>query len=114
LLERMNHEDTEIYKKSIELCERSFPVASRVAPGFAFLADQIRRSAASVPANFCEGCRKKSAKHRRKYFDDAAGSASEVSAHVDVAFTASSVSDDERKAIKDLCDHICAMLHKFH
>jgi four helix bundle protein len=109
----MNHEDTEIYKKSIELCEKSFPVADRMPPGFGFLADQIRRSAASVPSNFGEGCKKKSPKHRRKYFDDAAGSASEVSAHMDVAYTASSIDDAERVRIKDLCDHICAMLHKF-
>lgn len=60
-----------------------------------------------------EGCRKKSAKERRYYFDGSAGSASEVSSNMDMSLRAQAINEAEAARVKDMCDHICAMLHKY-
>jgi four helix bundle protein len=85
----------------------------RFPPGYAFLSDQLRRAAASVPLNFAEGSRRSSRADRRKFFTTAAASAAEVSAIVDVAHTHRVVPEAERARVKDLCDHLSAMLRLY-
>jgi four helix bundle protein len=109
----MNHENTDIYKKALSLVGDCLPIAKRMPPGFAYLGDQLRRAATSVPFTFAEGCRRKSAKDRAHYFDMSKGSAREVSSVIDVAHIGAMINDDERALVKDKCDHICAMLHNF-
>jgi four helix bundle protein len=110
----MNHEKTRLYQTSLELVAQCAQMAKRFPPGLGFLSDQLRRAAASVPLNFAEGCRRKSLKERARYFEIASTSAREVSAIIDVAFVSEGVAEDERAKAKDRCDHLCAMLHKFH
>jgi four helix bundle protein len=53
--------------------------------GFAFLADQLRRSTSSVARNFGEGYYQRSRAQQRKYFDIASHSARERSMSFDTA-----------------------------
>jgi four helix bundle protein len=110
----MNHENTEIYRKAMELADICLPLAGRMPVGYGFMGDQLRRAATSISMQFSEGCRKKSVKERRCYFDGAAGSASEISANVDLLLRAKAIDTAEHARVKDMCDHICAMLFKFH
>lgn len=109
----MNHENTRLYQTSLELVGQCADLVERFPPGLGFLSDQLRRASASVTLNFAEGCRKRSARERARYFETAACSAREVSAVVDVAFRLKGVGDGERLAVKDRCDHLCAMLYRF-
>lgn len=109
----MNHENTRLYQTSLELVTDAAEVVRRFPPGLGFLADQLRRAAASVPLNFSEGCRRKSAKERARYFEVASGSAREVSAIVDVAHRLGGLEEERLAEVKDRCDHLCAMLHRF-
>ena len=110
----MNHENTRLYKLALELVGQCTQLAKRFPPGMGYLADQIRRASSSVPLNFAEGSRKSSAKERARYFGSASGSAREVSAIVDVAHLSEAISATDREVAKDRCDHLCAMLYKFH
>jgi four helix bundle protein len=55
----------------------SFPLEERYG-----LVSQLRRSAASVPANIAEGRGRKSEREFARYLDIAAGSASETEYHI--------------------------------
>jgi four helix bundle protein len=110
----MNHEKTRLYQTSLELVGQCAELIERFPSGLGFLADQLRRASASVPLNFAEGCRKRSQRERERYFETAACSAREVSAIVDVAHRLRGLSDADRAVAKDRCDHLCAMLHRFH
>ena len=110
----MNYRDTRLYASALELYAQCFRVSKRLPPGFAFLADQLRRAASSVPLTFAEGCRCSSAKERARYFGISAGSAREVASILDVAHLSDAITVEERDAWQDRCDHICAMLHRFH
>ena len=96
----MKHEQSRIYITTRELISESAVVVSKFPPGFGYLADQLRRASSSVLLNFAEGSRHSSLKERRRFFTMAAGSAAEVSA----------IAQAERTALKDRCNHVCAML----
>lgn len=106
----MKHEQSRIYLTSRELVADAAVVVGKLPPGFGFLADQLRRASSSVLLNFSEGSRHHSLKERRRFFTMAAGSAAEVSAIADVAQGFGAIAPGEHTAIKDRCNHICAML----
>jgi four helix bundle protein len=109
----MNYRTTRIYLRSLDLIDRVARVIKTLPPGYAFLADQIRRSASSIPLNYLEGCGRSGAADRRRFFSIAIGSAHEVAATLDVMQRFDILSRDERNAGQDVCDHLIAMLRRF-
>ena len=59
---------------------KSFPTEERFA-----LTQQIRRAALSVHLNVAEGCSRKSAAERKRFYEVARGSAIEIDAALDIA-----------------------------
>lgn len=110
----MHHDDTRIYTKSLDLVSLCADVIERMPPGYAFLADQLRRASSSVTLTFSEGCGRASKADRARFFMMARGSAKEVAAILDVGHRFRIVRDDERTRGRDLCDHLAAMLYRFH
>ena len=106
----MKHEQSRIYLTIREIIANAAVVIGKLPPGFGFLADQLRRASASVLLNFAEGSRHSSLKERRRFFTMSAGSAAEVSAITDVAQGFGAIAELERIALKDRCNHVCAML----
>ena len=80
----MQHENTRIYQRSLELVALSKTVMNELPVGYGFLADQLRRAASSVALNFSEGYSKPSSREQRRFFNMARASAYEVSAIFDV------------------------------
>ena len=109
----MQHTDTRIYQRAIELVALAKSVADELPAGYGFLADQLRRAAASVPLNFAEGSGKRTPRDRQRFFRIAKGSAYEVAAILDVARTFGVVSQARRDAGLDICDHLGAMLSRY-
>ena len=73
----------DVWKKShaltlrVYLVTRAFPSDERYG-----LTSQIRRAAASIPANIAEGCGRGSQGQMRQFFQVSAGSASELEYHI--------------------------------
>ena len=109
----MNFRTTRIYLRSLDLIDLVARVVRTLPPGYSFLADQIRRSASSVPLNYLEGCGRSTAPDRRRFFAIAIGSAHEVAGTLDVMLRFDVASARERDAGHDLCDHLIAMLRRF-
>ena len=110
----MHHDDTRIYGKSLDLLSLCADVIERMPAGYAFLSDQLRRASSSITLNFSEGSGRTSKADRARFFMMARGSAKEVSAILDVGHRFRVVRDDERERGRDLCDHLAAMLYRFH
>jgi len=98
---------------TLELIDLAREVIKQLPTGYGFLADQLRRAAASVSLNFAEGCAKDSIKERRRFFNIARGSACEVAAVLDVGLHFRVVSPECRLRGQLLCDHLGGMLTKF-
>ena len=109
----MNYRTTRIYIRSLELIDFVAHVIGRLPPGYGFLADQIRRSGASVALNYLEGCGRSSLADRRRFFSIAQGSALEVAGTLDVMNRFGVLSPEALREGQNLCDHIAAMLRRF-
>lgn len=109
----MQHSQTRIYQRALELIKLSHEVSQAMPRGFAFLNDQLRRASSSVLLNFSEGFGRRSAKDRRHFFQIARGSALEVAAILDVALCHGALSEPLHAHGADLCDHLSAMLYRF-
>lgn len=109
----MEFENTRIYQRAMELVSLSHRLIREWPTGYAFLADQLKRAACSVPLNFAEGYGKGSLKEQRRFYRIARGSACEVAAIFDVAHTMGVMNDNSHEIGKDLCDHLARMLTLF-
>ena len=109
----MKHTDSRIYRRSLELVGLTKSVLEELPTGYGFLADQLRRAAASVVLNFSEGSGKRGPRDRRRYFDCSKGSAYEVAAVLDVAATFGVLSEKHHARGLDICDHLGAMLSRY-
>jgi four helix bundle protein len=109
----MNYRTTRIYVRSLELVDLVAHVVRGLPAGYAFLADQLRRSASSVPLNYLEGCGRSGEADRRRFFAIAVGSAHEAAGTLDVMCRFRVIGSRERDAGQDMCDHLIAMLRRF-
>ena len=110
----MHHENTRIHTRSLELIRIVAKVLKTLPPGHGDLGNQLRRASSSIALKYAEGCGHLAPKERARFFGMARASANEVSMIFDVG-NAYGVFDDETCARgKDICDHLGAMLYKFH
>jgi len=109
----MLHNNTRIYRKSLDLIRLSQQVIDGLPQGYANLSDQLRRASASVTLNFSEGCGKESKRDRRRFFIIARGSANEVVAILDVAAAFNALEPKLHEKAVDIADHLAAMLSRY-
>jgi four helix bundle protein len=109
----MNFAKTRIYARALELVSLSQRIIAELPAGCGFLADQLRRAAASIALNFAEGHDKPSRAEQRRYFRTASGSAAECAAIFDVAARLGAITAEHHRAGRDLCDHLVRMLSRF-
>jgi four helix bundle protein len=75
---------------------KSFPVDEKYA-----MVRQIRRAALSVHLNIAEGCSRKSAAERKRYFEIARGSVIEIDTAIDVAVELQYISFENLQVLGD-------------
>ena len=109
----MKHTETRIYSTSLELVPGTRAIMDDLPRGYAFLADQLRRSVSSITLNYAEGCGKQHPRDRKRFFVQAKGSANEVMAIIDVAHSFGLIAQEQYTHLKDKADHLAAMLSKF-
>jgi four helix bundle protein len=109
----VRHEDTIVYQKSLELMETARDSIEEFPKGFAFLAEQLRKSTSSVSRNFAEGFYDSSKAQQRRYFGYAIQSARESSASFDTARSFRACRDDKIVRGKALALDIVKILSKW-
>jgi four helix bundle protein len=72
--------DLTVWQEANAMARHAFVVADAMPPGYAFLADQLRRAACSVPLNIAEGNGKPTRREYLRFLGIARGSLNEVAA----------------------------------
>jgi four helix bundle protein len=109
----MQHTNTRIYMRSMELLRITHESTASLPAGYGYLADQLRRAAASILLNFSEGCGKPSRAERNRYLMAARGSAYEVAAVYDILNAFGLCPPAIHEQVLDLTFHRAAMLTRF-
>lgn len=93
---------------SVYRLTQAFPSEERFG-----LSAQLRRSAASVPANLAEGCGRSSEKELARFMAIAAGSASEAEYQLLLAHDLGCLEIDDYRAVTSQVDEVKRMLSGF-
>jgi four helix bundle protein len=112
LAQTLDHEKLDVYQLSLAFVRHVAPILKRLPPESANDADQLRRSATSVPRNIAEGCGRVGAADKSRYYAFAKGSATESGATLDVLRDLGEISMSEHMAGATLIKRIVAMLVK--
>ena len=97
------------YEVSVEMANAIAPVLADVARHDKDLANQMRRSAASVVLNINEGA-KSTRGNETLRFENAAGSASETRAALQVATAWGYITEERRLVVDTLLDRLIGLL----
>jgi four helix bundle protein len=79
-----DHEKLDVYQLAVDFVGVADAIVQTLPNGRAYLRDQLRRAAASIPLNIAEGAAKWSRKDKARFYDTARGSAMECAAILDV------------------------------
>ncbi|MBM4318826.1 MAG: four helix bundle protein, partial [Deltaproteobacteria bacterium] len=103
-------ERLDVYKVSLEFVATADEIAERLPPGRAYLKDQLRRAANSIPANIAEGVGESTPREKVRFHRMARRSAVERASHLFVIRRLGLVEEDIISAgLEQLC-RIVAML----
>jgi four helix bundle protein len=96
-----NYRDLIIWQKGVELAKIVYTL-TRKFPNYETygLADQLRRSAVSVPSNIAEGQARQHTGEFRQFLHTALGSAAEVDTQIVIAFELGYITEQEAKEIE--------------
>ena len=95
-------------RKALEAAGLALRLATRVPAPLKTLADQVIRSASSVPANLAEG-HGRSGRDRLHHWRIAYGSARETDSHLRLLLEAGAIDADRTRAALNLLDEVRAM-----
>ncbi len=97
---QLAHTKLNVYQFSQELAFEGYRITKLFPSDERFaMMQQIRRAAISVHLNIAEGCSRKSANERNRYFEIARGSVIEIDSAIGIAFKLEYVKLDELKPL---------------
>ncbi|HEY6506296.1 MAG TPA: four helix bundle protein [Chitinophagaceae bacterium] len=100
---QLAHTKLDVFKFSHDLTLECYRVTKQFPTDEKFaLVQQIRRAALSVHLNIAEGCSRKSAAERKRYFEIARGSVIEIDTATGIAHNLSYLSLKELQPLGDL------------
>jgi four helix bundle protein len=108
----LHFQKLDVYQRAIEFLVLAHRVRGQLPKGHADLADQLRRSAQSIPQNVAEGCGRTTRADKAKHYTIARGSAMESAAHLDVMRVAELIDTEHYVRGTELLERIVAMLTK--
>src|SRR5512141_556067 len=104
------HERLDAYRASIDFLVQADALATSLPKGRAYLADQLRRAASSIPLNIAEGAGEFAAAEKARFYRMARRSATESAAILDVTARLDLVGRAQLEPAKEQLRVIVAML----
>ena len=104
------HEKFGAYRFAIEFAAEAARIIEKLPPGYAKLADQLRRASSSVALTIAEGSGKTSRAERNHCYTVARGEAMESAAIVDVLECSHVIESDTARRAKELLENAVAIL----
>ncbi len=105
-----DHEKLDVYQVAIDFVAVADDVVEQLPRGRAYLADQLRRAAVSIPLNIAEGAGEFSRNDKRRFYRMALRSATESAAILDVCRRLQLGDEKRLGGGRDLLVRIVAML----
>lgn len=106
-----SYRDLEVWKRAMELASRCYQVTKTFPKDELFgLTSQIRRAAASVPANIAEGRGRCNTREFVRFLGIANGSLTELETHLELAFRAEILQELSRDDLLLLARRVGQML----
>ena len=109
----MNFRDFKVYRDAKVLVTLTFRFTRSFPKEFYYLSDQMNRACLSIVLNVAEGSAKKSNKDFNRYIQNSLGSATELSAALDVAGDFNLVNKEEQKKAAELLGEVIKQLGGF-
>ena|SRR5687767_11344454 len=110
---QLKHKTLNVYSSVKDLVNEVYKLSILLPPEEKFnMVQQIRRAALSVKLNLAEGCTRKSAVERKRYFVVSRGSVVEIDAVLEVAIDLNYIKKEYIERIGDLLNKCFAMLSK--
>ena len=105
--------DLEVWKVAMDLAEECYKATKRFPKEEMFgMTSQIRRAAASIPANIAEGQGRQSTKEFLNFLSIARGSLMEVQTHLLLAQRVGLLSAADLDPLLSLCERISQMISR--
>ena len=108
----MLHEKLNCYQKSLFLADELNSISSRFPRGYGYLSDQIKRAISSVVLNCAEGNSRMGTQDRRKFFNIARSSLSEIGACLDLLNVFLLINPSKFNELKGTAYQISYALHR--
>lgn len=105
-----SHDRLDAYHEALDFVMLADDVASAFSRGRAYLADQLRRAATSIPLNIAEGAGEFSRRDKARFYRIARRSAAECAAILDVCHSLSLSTQQDIKNGYELLNRIVALL----
>lgn len=105
------HKKLDVWKMSIQLAKAIYDITGRYPREEQYgIISQMRRAAASVPANIAEGAARKSKKEFHQFLSIAGGSLSELDTFMELSLALGYASVDEKKNIDEIIANVSKTL----
>jgi four helix bundle protein len=108
----LSYQKLDVYKCAIQFLALVAVILSKLPRGYAFLADELRRAAMSIPQNIAEGIGKPTETDRSRYLGIARGSAMECGAILDACLILKLANPETLEKGGELLERIVSMLSK--
>ena len=109
-MNEFSHERLDVYRAAVEWLVVADDLAGTLPRGRAYLADQLRRAAASIPLNVAEGAGEFATAEKARFYRIARRSATECAAILDGCRVLNLVDRERATGARDLLWRIVAML----
>ena len=109
-MSEFTHERLDVYRTAIEFLVLAEEIASSLPRGRAYLADQLRRAATSIPLNVAEGAGEFAPADKARFYRFARRSATECAAILDVCRLLRLAGQAQLVQARELLYRIVAML----
>lgn len=107
-----SYRELKVWQKGIELVKEVYALTRKFPKYETFgLADQLRRSAVSVPSNIAEGQARQYTGEFRQFLHTALGSLAEVDTQIVIAFDLGYIADQEARNIEQHVIELQKMIH---
>lgn len=106
-----SHRDLQVWQKAIELVVECYEASNQFPESEKFnLTSQVRRAAASIPANIAEGRARGTTKNFLNFLAIANGSLAELDTHLELAVRLQFVSRESKQSLQLRMDEVGRML----
>jgi four helix bundle protein len=104
--------DLSVWKKSIALAEAAYALSAAMPRDERFeLVAQIRRAAASIPANIAEGHNRRARRAYANHVAMALGSLAEIESHIELSIRLGFLDPDQARPFLEQAAEVNRMLH---